>query len=159
MDQLDSFDRAILRIIQDDAAQSYAQLGEQVNLSASATLRRVQRMRENGTIIATRAIVDPERVGHPLTILVEVTLENEHAAALEGTKQALIDDPHVQQCYYVTGHADLFAVLAITSMPAYKAFTDRHFTGNANIKKFKTSVVMDCVKTTTVFPVHGDGRT
>ena len=153
MDQLDDFDRAILTIIQQDATLAYADIGERVNLSASATLRRVQRMRENGTIIATRAILEPERVGQLLTILVEVSLENEHAATLEGTKRALIDDPQVQQCYYVTGDADLFVILAIPNMSSYKAFTDRHFLGNANIKKFKTSVVMDCVKRTTAFPL------
>jgi Lrp/AsnC family transcriptional regulator, leucine-responsive regulatory protein len=153
MDQLDSFDRAILAILQEDASPSYAEIGKRVNLSASATLRRVQRMKENGTIIGTRVIVDADRVGHPLTIIVEVSLENEHVAALEGTKQALIDDPHVQHCYYVTGDADLFAVLAIPHMAAYKAFTDRHFLGNANVRRFKTSVVMDRVKATTVYPV------
>ena len=153
MNQLDDFDRAILLIIQEDATLSYADIGEQVNLSASATLRRVQRMKANGTIIATRAILEPERVGHLLIILVEVSLENEHAATLEGTKLALVDDPQVQQCYYVTGDADLFVILAIPNMSSYKAFTDRHFLGNANIKKFKTSVVMDCVKRTTAYPL------
>jgi Lrp/AsnC family transcriptional regulator, leucine-responsive regulatory protein len=153
MDQLDGFDRAILAIMQEDASPSYAEIGERVNLSASATLRRVQRMKENGSIIATRVIVDADKVGHPLKIIVEVSLENEHVAALEGTKQALIDDPNVQHCYYVTGDADLFAILAIPNMAAYKAFTDRHFLGNANVRRFKTSVVMDCVKATTVYPV------
>ncbi|MEQ1552127.1 Lrp/AsnC family transcriptional regulator [Sphingorhabdus sp.] len=151
MDQLDDFDRAILTIIQEDATLAYADIGERVNLSASATLRRVQRMKENGTIIATRAILEPERVGQLLTILVEVSLENEHAATLEGTKRALIDDPQVLQCYYVTGDADLFVILAMPNMSSYKAFTDCHFLGNANIKKFKTSVVMDCVKRTTAY--------
>jgi Lrp/AsnC family transcriptional regulator, leucine-responsive regulatory protein len=153
MDQLDGFDRAILAILQEDASLSYAEVGERVNLSASATLRRVQRMKENGTVIATRAIVDPELVGQPLTIIVEVSLDNEHVATLEGTKQALIDDPHVQQCYYVTGDSDLFAVLAMPNMSAYKAFTDQHFLSNANIRKFKTSVVMDTVKAATFYPV------
>jgi Lrp/AsnC family transcriptional regulator, leucine-responsive regulatory protein len=153
MIQLDAFDRAILRILQEDASLSYAEVGDRVNLSASATLRRVQRMKENGTIFATRVMVDPEHVGQPLLIIVEVSLENEHIATLEGTKQALIDDPRVQQCYYVTGDADLFLVLAVPNMASYKTFTDCHFVGNANIKKFKTSVVMDCVKSTTVYPV------
>jgi Lrp/AsnC family transcriptional regulator, leucine-responsive regulatory protein len=153
MIQLDAFDRAILRILQEDASLSYAEVGDRVNLSASATLRRVQRMKDNGTIFATRVMVDPEHVGQPLLIIVEVSLENEHIATLEATKQALVDDPRVQQCYYVTGDADLFVVLAIPNMASYKAFTDCHFVGNANIKKFKTSVVMDCVKSTTVYPV------
>jgi hypothetical protein len=38
-------------------------------------------------------------------------------------------------------------------MADYKAFTERHFTGNANIKRFKTTVVMDRLKVTSVIPV------
>jgi Lrp/AsnC family transcriptional regulator, leucine-responsive regulatory protein len=153
MNQLDPFDRAILAILQQDATLSYAQVGRHVNLSASATLRRVQRMKENGTITATRVIIDREQAGYPLTIILEISLENEHVATLEGTRRALIDDPHVQQCYYVTGESDLFAVLAMPNMSTYKSFTDRHILGNANIKKFKTSVVMEHIKNTTAYPV------
>lgn len=153
MNQLDSFDRAILEILQVDATLSCAEIGARVNLSASAALRRIQRMKEGGTIIATRAILDPDQVGHPLIILVEISLENEHAATFEVTKLALIDDPQVQQCYYVTGDADLVAILTLPSMAAYRAFTERHFLGNANIKKFRTSVAMDCIKRTTVYPI------
>ncbi len=153
MIKLDDFDRAILTIIQENAMLSYADIGERVNLSASAVLRRVQRMKDNGTIIGTRAILDPDHVGYPLSILVEVSLENEHAATLEETKKALINDPQVQQCYYVTGDVDLFVILTVPNMACYKAFTDLHFLGNANIKKFKTSVVMESVKQTTIYPL------
>lgn len=153
MEQLDQFDRAILQVIQEDASLSYAEIGSRINLSASATLRRIQKMKENGTIIGTRAILDPARVELPLTILVEVSLENERAATLESTKLALVDDPYVQQCYYVTGDVDLFLILTMPNMSEYKLFTDRHFLGNANVKKFKTSIVMDSIKCTTLLPV------
>ncbi len=109
-------------------------------------------MKDNGTIVGIRAILDPEQVGQMLTILVEVSLENERVATIEGTKRALIDDPLVQQCYYVTGDADLCVILAMPNMSTYKTFTERHFLGNSNIKKFKTSVAMDCVKRSTAYP-------
>jgi Lrp/AsnC family transcriptional regulator, leucine-responsive regulatory protein len=153
MNQLDHFDRTILTLMQEDASLSYAEIGNQVNLSASATLRRVQRMRENGTILAVRAIVDPVHVGHPLTIIVDISLESESAAELENVKDGLIRDPFVQQCYYVTGDADLIAIILIPNMTDYKAFTERHFVGNTNIKRFKTTVAMDRLKVSSVVPV------
>ncbi|MFZ1367203.1 Lrp/AsnC family transcriptional regulator, partial [Sphingorhabdus sp.] len=153
MEHLDRFDRAILKLMQENASLSYAEIGSRVNLSASATLRRVQRMKDNGTILAVRAIVDPDKVGHPLTIIAEISLESESTAQLESIKERLIGDPFVQQCYYVTGDADLISVILVPNMADYKAFTERHFTGNANIKRFKTTVVMDRLKVTSVIPV------
>jgi Lrp/AsnC family transcriptional regulator, leucine-responsive regulatory protein len=154
MSQLDDFDRAILRVLQEDATHSYAEVGKRVNLSASAVLRRVQRMTANGTILATRAIVAPEQAGQSLTIVLEIMLQDETGDWGGGdTRLALIDDPAVQQCYFVTGDTDLFVVMVVPNMEAFKHFTDRHFRGNLKIRKFRTSVVMDRFKATTVVPV------
>jgi Lrp/AsnC family transcriptional regulator, leucine-responsive regulatory protein len=153
MELLDSFDRAILAHLQEDAARTYGEIGAHINLSASATLRRVQRLTDKGYILATRAILDPEKIGLPLSIIIEVSLENENSSTLAAVRQSMIDDPAVLQCYYVTGETDIFAIIAVPSMTAYKAFTDHHFAGNPDIKRFKTSMVMDRVKSTTAYPL------
>jgi Lrp/AsnC family transcriptional regulator, leucine-responsive regulatory protein len=152
--QLDEFDRAILRVLQQDAMHSYAEVGKRVNLSASAVLRRVQRLTANGTIIATRTIVSPGHVGQSLTIVLEVMLQDEVGDWGGGdTRRALLEDPAVQQCYFVTGETDLFIILTVPTMEEFNRFTDRHFRGNSSIRKFRTSVVMERFKATTVLPV------
>lgn len=153
MIELDAFDRALLRHLQEDATLAYAELGALIHLSASATLRRVQRLREAGVITATRAIVDPRRIGLGLTVILEISLETERADLLDGIKRALLAEPNVLHCYYVTGDADIIAILALPDMEAYEAFTRRVITTNPNIRRFKTSVAMDRVKASTVLPV------
>lgn len=150
---LDAFDEALLRLLQVDAGLSYAELGERIHLSTSATLRRVQRLKEVGVITATRAIVDPRKVGLPLTIFVEIALENERADLLDAIKAGFAEAPEVLHCYYVTGDADLIVIVAMPDMEAYEGFTRRMIRANPNIKRFKTSVVMDRVKSTTVLPI------
>ena len=44
--ELDSFDRAILNLIQADNTVPLRVIGERVNLSTAATQRRIQRLRE-----------------------------------------------------------------------------------------------------------------
>ena len=48
---LDSFDVAILEILQADNTTPLRTIGQTVNLSAAAVQRRVKRMRENGIIV------------------------------------------------------------------------------------------------------------
>jgi Lrp/AsnC family transcriptional regulator, leucine-responsive regulatory protein len=150
---LDEFDRAILTELQKDAMLSFAELGERVHLSASAVLRRVQRLKADGVIAATRAILDPRKVGLPLTMLIHLALGNDHADLRDAVKASFRDAPEVQQCYYVTGDADLIVVVAMPDMEAYEQFTRRMILGNPNIQHFKTSVVMDCVKSTSILPI------
>ena len=62
-DDLDSFDFAILEILQRDNSIPLRTLGEAVNLSAAAVQRRIKRMRETGVIVGNIAVVDPARLG------------------------------------------------------------------------------------------------
>lgn len=155
MQPLDEFDRAILATIQVNADHSYAMIGQQVNLSASAVLRRVQRLKESGVIIGTRAILSPNAVGQMLTVILEVTLQNEDAdwGGGEETRQALKADPRVQQCHFVTGEADLFLILSVADVADFKDFADRYFLRNSRIKKYRTSVALETIKSTTILPI------
>jgi Lrp/AsnC family leucine-responsive transcriptional regulator len=143
---LDSFDLAILDILQRDNTVSQRTIGEAVNLSAAAVQRRIKRMQEAGVIEANIAVVDPARLGRPITLIVSVVVESERADLIEGLKKSLKAAPEVQQCYYVTGETDFVVILTVRSMSEYEAFTRRLFLKNRNVKRFQTLVVMGRVK-------------
>lgn len=146
MTPLDSFDRAILRILQINNSTPQRKIGAAVNLSAPAVQRRIKRMEEEGVIAANVALITPAAVGLPLTIFVEVELVSETLADIDAMKAALRAAPEVQQCYYVTGEVDFVLIVVVASMAAYEDFTRRMFFQNNNVKKFHTLVSMDPVK-------------
>ena len=150
---LDSFDLAILGILQRDSATPQRVIGESVNLSAPTVQRRIRRMEEAGVIQANVAIIDPARVGQPITILVEVEVISETAELIDAAKQEFAAAPEVQQCYYVTGEADFVLVVVVPTMAAYEALTRRLFFGNNNVKRFRTLVAMDRVKVGLTVPL------
>lgn len=150
---LDAFDRAILRILQQDNTTPQRLIGEQVNLSAAAVNRRIRRMQDEGVITGNAAILDPALVGRPITIVVEVNVESEQLDLLDATKQSFLADAEVQQCYYVTGDADFVLVVTVASMGDYEALTRRLFFGNRNVRRFRSLVVMDRIKAALAVPV------
>lgn len=143
---LDAFDLAILDILQRDNATPQRTIGEAVNLSAPAVQRRIKKLEAAGVITAHVAVIDPPSVGQAVTLLVEVHLENERLDLLDAAKARLAADPHVQQCYYVTGDADFMLVVTVPTMADYEALTRRLFFDGGNVKRFRTLVVMDRVK-------------
>jgi len=153
---LDRFDLAILDILQRDNATPQRAIGAAVNLSAPAVQRRIRRMEEQGVIKANVAVVDPARVGRPITIFVEVELESERAELIDRAKRRFADAPEVQQCYYVTGEADFILVITVPTMGDYEALTRRLFFGDENVRRFRTLVAMDRVKVGLAVPV-GEG--
>lgn len=137
----------LLALVQEDARATSERLAAEVGLSPAAVQRRLKRLRATGVIAATVAVVSPEAVGRPMSFLVEVQLERERADLHDAFKRQIRATPEVQQCWYVTGDADFVLVVTARDMADYEAFTRRVFFGNPNIRRFKTSVVMDRVKT------------
>ena len=154
---LDDHDRAILAILQHDGQTPHRAIGAQVHLSAPAVQRRIRRMEREGVIRANVAVVNPDRVGRPLTIVVEVELERERASLVDAVKRRFADAPEVQQCYYVTGEADFVLVVTVATMAEYEALTRRLFFAEENVRRFRTLVALDRVKVGLAVPVGSEG--
>lgn len=144
---LDRFDLAILDILQADNTTPQRAIAQAVNLSAPAVQRRVQRLKDSGVIRANVAVLDPVKVGKPLTIVLEVHLDNERPDRTAPLRARIAAEDAVQQCYSVTGEADYLLVVNVASMADYEALTRRLFEGDDNIKRFRTSVALASLKT------------
>ncbi len=154
---LDSFDLAILDILQRDNTTPQRAIAQAVHLSAPAVQRRIQRLQQTGVIRANVAVIDPEKVGLPLTIMVEVHLENERPDRTAPLRGRIAAEGAVQQCYSVTGEADYLLVVNVASMADYEALTRRLFEGDDNVRRFRTSVSLGCLKAGLQVPLGGGG--
>ena len=151
--QIDGFDAKILDILQINNLLSSEQIGERVGLSPSAVQRRVRRLRKEGIIESDVSIVSPEGIGRRLMVIIEVTLEREHATVLEDFGKLMLSTPEVMQCYYVTGDADFILIATVRDMQDYELFAKRFFSDNIHVKRFNSSMVIKRVKTGLVLPV------
>jgi Lrp/AsnC family transcriptional regulator, leucine-responsive regulatory protein len=144
--QLDSFDLAILNLLQVDNQMSQRDISDQVHLSSSAVNRRITAMEQAGVIRANVALVDAAKVGRPVTVVVELSLQSERADLLDAMKARFHACPDIQQAYYVTGEVDFVLVLHVSDMASYERLTQSLFLSDSNVQRFRTLVVMDQVK-------------
>ncbi len=75
--KLDAWDKNILTLLQRDNRLSQREIAEQVNLSPSAVNRRIAALEEAGIIKGNVSLIDAGKVGRPVTIVVQVVIENE----------------------------------------------------------------------------------
>jgi Lrp/AsnC family leucine-responsive transcriptional regulator len=142
--QLDAFDRKILTLLQKDSRMPQRDIGDAVHLSASAVNRRIAAMEMAGVITAYQAVVDPAKVGRPITVIAEVTVESERLDLLDAVKRRLLACPGVQQLYYVTGEVDIVIILTVADMDEYQQLTRQlFFFAESNVKSFRTMVAME----------------
>jgi DNA-binding Lrp family transcriptional regulator len=153
MMSLNGFDLKILRILQKNNLTSQREIAEQVGLSPAAVHRRIQKLHSEGIISQDSAIISPERIGRPITLIVEVSVESEKIDALNDLKRAFSEASEVQQCYYVTGEADFILVITARDMAEYERLTERLFFSQKNVKRFRTYVAMARVKASLSVPL------
>ncbi|KIC45905.1 ArsR family transcriptional regulator [Ruegeria sp. ANG-S4] len=151
--QLDLFDRKILAIVQENNRVPNDVLADRVGISASTCLRRLRRLREAGVISKDVSIIEPKMAGRGLSMIVNVTLERERADIIDSFKAAVRKTPEIMQAYYVTGESDFVLIVTAKDMEDYEAFSRRFFYENKNIKGFRTTMIMDAIKTGFVVPL------
>ncbi|MDT8760027.1 Lrp/AsnC family transcriptional regulator [Sphingomonas psychrotolerans] len=150
---LDAFDRKLLALVQRDASRTADALADEVGLSPSAVLRRLKRLRDDGLIIATAAVVDPAKVGRPNFFLAALEIERERPEHIARLRQWLAAEDWVQQVYYVTGTADFMLVVVAPDVAAYDELMSRMMADNPNVRRFTTNVALGVGKRSLFVPV------
>jgi Lrp/AsnC family transcriptional regulator, leucine-responsive regulatory protein len=150
---LDEFDLALLREVQRDNQATSADLSERVNLSPSACLRRLQKLREAGLIRRDVAIVDYAALGRGLTVLTLVALRNEASGVGAAFASRMGKHEAVVHCLAVTGDFDYALTLRLTSMQEYERFFERELVEDEDVLRFETLVVLKETKFETAVPL------
>src|SRR6185503_13995198 len=73
---VDKFDLAILKVLQEDARASLQAISERVGLSSTPCWTRIKRMESEGVIQGYTVKVNPLAIGLTDTVIVQVTLES-----------------------------------------------------------------------------------
>ncbi|MFO7806390.1 MAG: Lrp/AsnC family transcriptional regulator [Paracoccaceae bacterium] len=151
-EELDTTDRAILRLLQRDASLSVDAISEQVHLSRNACWRRIKAMEHAGVITARVALVDPARVGAPLTAIVLIRTRNHDDDWRRTFQQTLATLPEVVGAYRMTGDLDYVLRVRLADVPAYDDFYKR-LTSRVTVTDMSASFVMEEIKETTTVPL------
>ncbi|GKX33294.1 MAG: ArsR family transcriptional regulator [Rhizobiaceae bacterium MnEN-MB40S] len=147
-------DLIILRMLQENARERLETIAYEAGLSVATAQRRVRALKDAGVIERDAAIVSPQALGYNMTFIILVELERERIDQLDAFRRKVKQESRVQQCYYITGEADFALVALARDMDDYQRLTQRLFFDDSNVKRFRTSVVMDRTKVGVDVPVE-----
>jgi Lrp/AsnC family leucine-responsive transcriptional regulator len=151
--KIDDIDRRILNVLQRNGRVSNAELAEQVNLSASACHRRVQRLESDGIIRNYVAMLDPRKVGVPSTIFVEITLSTQADEVLEAFEKAVARIPDVLECHLMAGSADYILKVVAENTDDFARIHRQYLTRLPGVAQMQSSFALRTVFKTTALPL------
>ena len=150
---LDRTDLALLAILQREGRISNAELAERVSLSASACLRRVQRLEQSGVLAGYGARLDPARVGLGLQAFVRVQLSRHDAEAIAGFTERVNGWDEVVACHALTGDMDYLLHVAVQDLEHFSRFLLDHLLNASGVADVNSSFVLRTVKQARALPL------
>jgi Lrp/AsnC family leucine-responsive transcriptional regulator len=143
----DNFDLKLLNAMQENADRTAEELAEIIPLSPSAIARRLRRLREEGAIARTVALLPAGMVERRLKALVSIQLhDHAPAAGLADLKERMRAQDQVQLCLEVSGSNDMVLLVACRDMAEFNAFADAELASSPVVRRYETSFVKKEIK-------------
>ena len=150
--RLDTIDRKILAVLQQDAALSVAEIGERVGLSSTPCWKRIQRLEADGVILKRVALVDQNKIGLGLTVFVSVESADHSDAWLKRFAEAASAMPEVMEFYRMAGDVDYMLRVVIPDMQSYDVFYKKMIHA-VTLKNVTSRFAMEKIKSITALPI------
>lgn len=139
---LDRFDISLINLAQQDDSRTAEEFAGLVPLSPSAIARRLRRLRSEGWIGRTIALLSRRLTERRLRAMVLAQL-SEHAD--QAGKSALLkrihDAPQVQFCYELAGAHDLLLLFDCADMAEFNEIVEAVLVADPTVRRYETSFV------------------
>jgi Lrp/AsnC family transcriptional regulator len=155
-ESMDSIDRKILSVVQEDASLSVAEIGQRVGLSSTPCWKRLQRLEADGVITRRVALIDPERIGLGITVFVSVETGDHSQDWLQRFADVVGAMPEVMEFYRMAGDVDYMLRVVVPDIAGYDAFYKK-LIATVPLKNVTSRFAMERIKSTTALPI-GDAR-
>lgn len=121
--QFDELDRKITTALIANARTSFAEIGADIGLSATAVKRRVDRLRETDVITGFTATVRPAALGWRTEAYIEVYCDS--AAPPRRLAEVVRNHPEIAAAMTVTGGADALLHVRATDVEHFEGVLER----------------------------------
>ena len=150
--RIDTIDRKILTVLQENAALSVAEIGERVGLSSTPCWKRIQRLEADGIIKGKVALVDQNKIGLGLSVFVSVERGDHSDAWLKTFAEVVSAMPEVMEFYRMAGDVDYMLRVVVADMQSYDLFYKK-LIGAVALKNVTSRFAMEKIKSVTALPV------
>lgn len=139
---LDTIDRKIVALLQEQAKLTFGEIGKDVGLSATAVKRRVDRLERDGVIVGYGARINPEMLGEGLEALIEIYASDRTSPADIGRSLRTVDG--VVSAFTVSGEADALIRVRVENIPELERLVEK-LRRDPNIVRTRTLIVLSTI--------------
>jgi Lrp/AsnC family transcriptional regulator len=149
---MDKLDAKILDLLQTDAGLSAAEIADRIGLSKAPCWRRMQKLRDEGIIKRTVALLDARALNVGTTVFVTIKTGNHSEAWFERFASAVRDIPEVTEIHRMSGDVDYLIRIVVPDIDAYDVVYKRLISA-VDFQDVSASFALETIKSTTALPL------
>lgn len=151
--ELDEYDLKILRVLQESAGYSMAELGERVGLSHTPCWRRIKRLEAEGVILGRVTLLNPKILNLGVTVHAYVIIKSHDEESLNAFESAVEGINEIVECYSTSGDKDYLLKIVVDSVDHYERFLKQTLVHLPNVASVNSTFALKQVKYTTRLPL------
>ena len=146
---LDTIDKDLLQLPQEDAKQTNKQLSLQLNLSVTAVYERIKKLEREGIITKYVSLLDKEKVHKGFTVFCHIKLVQHAQDYLTKFEEEVTNLDEVLECFHVSGDYDYLLKVVVKDIKQFRSFMVNKLTTIKHIGSTQSSFSISEVKNTT----------
>jgi DNA-binding Lrp family transcriptional regulator len=153
---LDTLDRKILDVLQNDGRASNVELSAKVHLSAPQCFRRVRSLEDRGVIRGYRAQVQPQALGLGVVAYVSLSIDGGQFGRIRDIEASIRDFPQILECHTVSGDYDYLLKVVARDLKSLSQFLTDRLMQVPGVDDVRSMICMEEVKAPAALPVDMD---
>lgn len=122
MDELDTTDLLLLKILGDNSNHTIKELAKQVNLSPTPVLQRIRKLEHAGYIKKYIALLNPEKFSQGFIVFCNIKLKQHDRNIGKRFVEDIMKIDEVVECYNISGDYDFILKVFAKDMKHYQDF-------------------------------------
>ncbi len=152
MEQLTKQELALLRLLQKEARFDVEDLKSRLNMSRTSVYDKIKKLENEGYIKNYVALIDREKVGLSIMVIVTVSLTSQRAETVEAFSEEVSKLDEVVEAYVTGGLFDYVLKVIVKDLSEYNTFIAKKLSVIPSVSNIKSSFVVSCIKQSTSLP-------
>lgn len=152
-DELDEYDRRILKALQQNADYSMNELGDKVGLSHTPCWRRTKRLEQDGFIRRRVTLLAPQKLNLGVTVHAYIIIRSHDEESLNAFENAVQHVNEIVECYSTSGDKDYVLRVVARNVGDYEQLLKKTIVHLPNVASVNSTFALKQVKYTTELPL------
>lgn len=148
---MDTIDKNLLQLLQEDTKKTTKELSLKLNLSVTAVYERIKKLEREGIIGKYVALLNRNKIDKGFVVFCHIKLIQHSKDFLTKFESEVVKLDEVLECFHVSGDYDYILKICVKDMEEYREFMVTKLTTLNHIGSTHSTFMIGQVKNSTAF--------